>query len=218
MVAAAFATVAVLGAGALRSSGGQGPSASPAAQAAQLPSLPPPTAVEPQAMPRAAMAAPPVEPNQEAAPGAVPTRAAPIVATISRAPHGERSEIWSLLDSGRLDEGATRIKPLVADNPEAAWPRFALGVLYYQRYWRRDAVKEWQLALAHDPEIRLDPQFGAYFCFMLDGAWRAAGMTDLLNQLGGEAVPLLHDCVASAKNPRLRSLASRALDRLSQAD
>jgi hypothetical protein len=127
--------------------------------------------------------------------------------------HGERSEIWSLLDSGRLDESEARIKALVSKDPDAAWPHLALGALYYRRYWRRDAVKQWQRALAQDPEVRNDPQFGAYLCFMLDDDWRAAGVTELLHQLGAEAVPLLDRCVASAKSPRLRSLASRALDR-----
>jgi hypothetical protein len=139
--------------------------------------------------------------------------AAQVVATSSGAPsHDERGEIWSLLDSGRLNESATRIKSLVAADSEAAWPRFALGVLYYRKYWRSDSVKQWRLALAQDPEIRHDPQFGAYLCFMLDDAWKAAGVADLLDQLGAKAVPLLDHCVASAKTPRLRSLASRALD------
>ena len=87
----------------------------------------------------------------------------------------------------------------------------ALGVLYNRRYWRHDSVKQWRLALANDPNIRLDPQFGAYLCFMLDEEWKAAGMTAVLEQLGADAPPLLDRCVASAKNPRLRSQASRAL-------
>jgi hypothetical protein len=215
IVATTFATVAVLGVGALRSGGGQGPGGSPAAQAAQPPSSPAKAAVAAPALPRAATAAPPVEPKQEAAPARAAQIAAPSSAAAS---HGERSEIWSLLDSGRLDEGATLIKPLLAKDPEAAWPRFALGVLYYRRQWRRDSVKQWQLALAQDPEIRHDPQFGAYLCFMLDDTWKAAGVTDLLNQLGAGVVPLLDDCVASAKTPRLRVWASRALNRLGRVD
>jgi hypothetical protein len=219
IVAAAFATVAVLGAGALRGGANQGPRAPAAAQAAQRPSIPAKPTVEPPTPPRAAMAAPPIEHDREAAPGAVPAGPAQVVATSSAAPsHDERGEIWSLLDSGRLNESATRIKALVAADPEAAWPQFALGVLYYRRYWRSDSVKQWRLALAKDPEIRHDPQFAAYLCFMLDDAWKAAGMTDLLNQLGPKAVPFLDQCVASAKTPRLRSLASRALDGLPRPD
>jgi serine/threonine-protein kinase len=218
IVATTFAAVSVLGVGAWRSSGGQGPSAPPAAQAAQAPqeaqppSLPAKAAVVAPALPRAAIATPPpVGPSQVP----VPVRAAPIAATSSGAtPRGERDEIWSLLDSGRLDEGASRIKALVAKDEDAAWPRFALGVLYYRKYWRHDAVRQWQLALAQDPEIRRDPQFGAYLCFMLDDTWKAAGATELLNQLGAKAVPLIDHCVASAKNRRLRFLASRALERL----
>jgi Protein tyrosine and serine/threonine kinase len=221
MVAAAFATVAILGAGALRGGGSQGPSAPPAAQAAQAaprPIIPAKPTIEPATLPRAAMAAP-VTHDREAAPGAVPAGPAQVVATSSGAlSHDERGEIWALLDSGRLNESATRIKSLVAADSEAAWPQFALGVLYYRKYWRSDSVKQWRLALAQDPEIRHDPQFGAYLCFMLDDAWKAAGATDLLNQLGAKAVPLLDQCVASAKTPRLRSLASRALADLRRPD
>jgi hypothetical protein len=183
-------------------------------QPVQVTSVPVKTTAQPQPPP-VAIAALPVERHQEAAPATVPARAAEVVATSPRAtPGDERSEIWSLLDSGRLDESASRIKPLVARDPDAAWPRFALGVLYYQRHWRHDAVRQWQLALAQDREIRQDPQFGEYLCFMLDATWKAAGATELLNQLGREAVPLLERCVASAKSPRLRALASHTLNDL----
>jgi hypothetical protein len=223
VIATSFAAVAILAAGALRSSGRQGPSAPPAAQAveageaAQLPALPPKVVAVEVAAPRRAAppaaAPPPVEPKAATTPVPVP---APAVA--ARAPgvpsDAERTEIWSLLDSGRLDESASRIKRLVAKNPDAAWPRFALGVLDYRKYWRRESINQWRLALAQDPEIRQDPQFGAYLCFMLDDAWTAAGVTGLLNQLGAQALPLLDQCVASAKTPRLRALASRARDRI----
>ncbi|MES1207290.1 MAG: serine/threonine-protein kinase [Pseudomonadota bacterium] len=215
LLATAFAAVALVAAGALRSSGGQAPAAPPAALAAQPPGAPSMPSTQPQA--RVATAAPPVETTPEPAPPAVSARAAPMAATtIPAAPadDGDRRDIWSLLDTGRLDEGATRIKALVAKDPEAAWPRLALGVLYYRRYWRRDSIRQWQLAVTSDPEIRHDPQFSAYLCFMLDDTWTAAGVTDLLEQLGTAAVPLLDHCVQSAKTPRLRSSAARALRRM----
>jgi hypothetical protein len=224
IVAAALAGVALLGAGALRGSGRKTSAVSPAVQAPQPPSPPAPAAQPPSPPapvvvappPRAAIPPPPVEPKHEAAPVAAP--AAPAVATSPRAPsHDDRSEIWSLLDGGRLDEGAARIKSLVAADPDAAWPHFALGALYYRRYWRPAAVKQWQVALERDPALRHDPQLGAYLCFMLDDAWKAAGVTALLTQLGPEAAPLLQQCVASAKTPRLRAFASRALDGLGPA-
>jgi hypothetical protein len=170
--------------------------------------VPPPVVavLAPPVIPPAPAAAPAIEPKPETAPPSPP-----------RSP-GEHSDIWSLLDSGRLNEGATRIKALVARDPDAAWPEFALGVLYYRKYWRRDSINHWKLALARDPEIRLDPQFGAYLCYMLDDTWKAAGTTELLNQLGAGAVPLLEQCVASAKSPQLRALASRKLDRLRQSN
>jgi hypothetical protein len=167
----------------------------------------------PLAPPPPAIAAPPVEQRAEPARAVVAVAAAQVAATSSPPPsQDEHSEIWSLLDSGRVDEGAARIKALVARDPDAAWPRFALGVLYYRKYFRRDAVRQWQLALAQDPEIRNDPQFGSYLCFMLDDDWKAAGVTDLLDKLGAKAVPLLERCASSAKAPRLRFLASQTLD------
>ncbi|MES1207339.1 MAG: serine/threonine-protein kinase [Pseudomonadota bacterium] len=235
MIATGFAAVAVLGAGALRSSGRQGPSASPAVQAAEAAPLPSAAAkrdVVPPASP-AVVAPPPAAPVVAVLPPASPVVAAPIAvaapapepAAVVPAPaapveatavpsDAAHSAIWSLLDAGRLDEGATRIKALVGADPDAAWPRFALGVLDYRKYWRRDSVRQWRLAVARDPDIRRDPQFGAYLCFMLDDSWKEAGVTDLLKQLGAHAVPLLDQCVASAKTPRLRAQASRARDRI----
>ncbi|HXU65232.1 MAG TPA: serine/threonine-protein kinase [Polyangia bacterium] len=228
MLAIAFVTVAILGAGALRSRGGQAPVAAPAATpelATPAASAPPPAPPPPPAT--AVVKAPPPPPAPAAPPPPAPPKQAPapVVAVAPRAPdpavprapapaHGAHAEIWALLDSGRLDEGATRIKALVAQEPDAAWPRLALGVLFYRKYWRRDAVRQWQEALQEDPEIRHDPQFGAYLCFMLDDSWKAAGMTELLDHLGAKAVPLLESCAASAKTPQLRAIASRTLDQL----
>jgi hypothetical protein len=231
MVATAFAVVAILGAGALRGSGSRGPGAPPVALAAPPANVPSPARepVAPAPAAPAPVAAPPVAPRPVAAPAPAPvSRPAPVAprapapvpapqvvaAPPPAPPSGEHGEIWALLDSGRLNEGAARIKTLAARDPDSAWPEFALGVLYYRKYWRGDSVTHWKEALARDPDIRLDPQFGAYLCFMLDDAWQAAGMADLLTRLGPRAVPLLDSCAASAKTPRLRALASRALDRV----
>jgi hypothetical protein len=155
----------------------------------------------------------PIEPKREPAPA---PPAPPKVAAPAEQPHDDRGEIWSLLDRGQVDEAGARIKQLVFKDPEAAWPRLAFGAYYARKRWRGDAIKHWQLALAKDPELVHDPQLGAYLCFMLDDAWKAAGMTALLAQLGPKAVPLLERCVESAKSPRLRAQASRMLDELRQ--
>jgi hypothetical protein len=206
VIATACAAAAVLGAGALSSSGRGGPSAPRTAQAAEVRSVP---SAEVPILAPPPVAAPPVK----AAPAA-PSLPAPPAASSP----DEHKEIWALLESNRLDEAARRLKPMVVRDPDAAWPRFALGVFYYRKYWRQDAVRQWQQAVAQDPEIRRDPQFGAYLCFMLDDAWAAAGMTELLDRLGTKALPLLSQCAESAKTPRLRALAVRASSRLRSAD
>ncbi len=227
IVAAASAAVALLGAGALRSSGRQGPRAPQAALpplVAQAVPVPPKLAVAPPAPPppppppappSLAMAEPPSEADQGPRPRLSPrARRAPPRPCRERRPRRTAERSGRCSTAGDWTTPPARIKALLANDPDAAWPRFALGVLEARRYWRRDAVKHWRAALAQDPEVQQDPQFGAYLCFMLDDAWKAAGVTDLLNQLGARAVPLLERCVASAKNPRLRSSASRALDQV----
>lgn len=217
ILAGSLATVAVLGATALRSSGGQGPSPPPPPPVAERPTVPARPPVPPPQL-AVALPAPKPEPRPEPAPKAPKPDPAPApVVTTTSAP-AAATEIWSLLDSGRLDEAATRIKQLVANDPDAAWPRFALGAFYYRKSWRRDAVRQWQQALEQSPEIRQDPQFGAYLCFMLDDTWQVAGMSDLLDRLGPKAVPLLDGCAASAKTPHLRALASRTLQRYRRTD
>ena len=239
--ATAFAAVVVVSAAALRSSGRQTPpvttdeqgappvAAAPAKVAVVRPAPAPVAAAKVVTAPSVAAAAPaaPAAPARATssarvgppAPVAMALRerapAAPVEAAAPLAgapPEPERAAIWSLLDRGQLDEGGARIKALLAQKPDAAWPHFALGVLYQRKYWRRESLKQWRFALAEDPEIRRDPQFGAYLCFMLDDDWKAAGVTELLSQLGPRAAPLLERCVASAKSARLRAQASRALE------
>jgi hypothetical protein len=218
-VVGGLAVVALLVAVVVGGGGSEERSAPPAAQRESVPAEPiaaPPPPPPPSSPKPVVVAPPPVEPKP-APPVPAPAPASAVTAKPKEQAPDERSEIWSLLDSGRTDEAGRRIKSLVFRNPEAAWPRLALGAFYYRKQWRGDAIKNWKLALAADPEIHLDPQFGAYLCFMLDDAWKAAGMTELLAQLGPKAVPLLDRCVASAKTARLRAQASRAIEGLRQA-
>jgi serine/threonine-protein kinase len=217
LVAGGLAVVAtVLVVAALRGGESSEPSAPPAAPIAQAPRPPVQPVVEPPPPPKVVVAPPPVEPKPAPPPAPIPppVPAAPPAKAKPREPSPDEREIWSLLDKGRTDEAGARIKSLVFRDPEAAWPRLAFGAFYYRKLWRGDAVKQWRLALERDPEIHRNPELGAYLCFMLDDSWKAAGMTELLAQLGPKAVPLLERCVESAKTPRLRAHASRALDAL----
>jgi hypothetical protein len=157
-------------------------------------------------------------PAPRATPGPSATAASPAgrrpeVEAAGPASGDERAEIWSLLDGGRLNLAAVRIAQLVARDPDGAWPRFALGALYMRRSWRPDSLAQWQVALARDPSLARDPQFGASLCFMVDRKWQEAGVTDLLDRLGDQAPPLLQACAASARTPALRAAAQRLLDR-----
>jgi hypothetical protein len=173
------------------------PVAKPAPPPAPAPPPPLPAPPEP---PRAA--APPPEP------AAVPR------ASEGLPPAGVRAEIWRLLERRELDAAQARIAPLVLEHPQAAWPHLARAELFFQRYWRRDSVREWLLALARDPALVHDAHFGLRICRMLDAPWEAAGAGELIDRLGKHAAPLLHRCVATADTPGLRAQASRALARV----
>ncbi len=177
------------------------PAPVPAPKVAEIaPALPPPP-------PPPRLAPPPV-------PVVAPVPAPPPPTPAVSPPQSEEIEIWALLEKGNLDAVAARIGRLVARNPEAAWPRFARGEFYFQRFWRRDCVEDWELALTREPPLRHDPRFTARLCLMLDDKWEGGGVQRLLDLLGAEAAPILRQCVASAKTPRLRDLASRALARV----
>jgi hypothetical protein len=126
----------------------------------------------------------------------------------------EQKEIWALIDAGRLHKAGNQIAPLVARDPAAAWPRFALAVLYYHRLWRRDALRHWEVAFAADPTLLHDPHFTGVLCSMLDPNWQAVGLTPFLDGLGEAVVPLVSGCVTEATDPQRRSRAAYALQRL----
>jgi eukaryotic-like serine/threonine-protein kinase len=171
------------------------PSAKPTPPPAAAPPPPPPAPTEPPPA-----AAPPPEPA--AAPRA------------TEGPAAVRAEIWRLLERRELDAAQARIRALVAEHPEAAWPHLARAELFFQRYWRRDSVREWLLALTRDPALVHDAHLGARLCQMLDDPWAAAGAGQLIARLGRDAAPHLRRCAATADTPRLRAEASRALKRV----
>jgi hypothetical protein len=129
-------------------------------------------------------------------------------------PAAARAEIWRLLERWELDAAQARIGPLVVEHPQEPWPHLARAELFFRRYWRRDSVREWLLALERDPALAKDAHLGARLCRMLDAQWEAAGVGQLIARLGKEAAPLLRSCVATADTPGLRSQASRALRRV----
>jgi hypothetical protein len=157
----------------------------------------------------------------EAKPAPAPVVAKPAPPPVAPSPPAppppmsdEQAEIWSLLQTGKLDAAKARVSRLIAADPEAAWPRFARGEFYFQRFWRRDCIEDWELALAREPSLRRDPRFTERLCLMLDDKWQSAGVNRLLDLLGADAAPLLRQCEAAAKKPALRALAARALQRL----
>ena len=119
-----------------------------------------------------------------------------------------------MLQNEELDRAASRIAQLLAREPDAAWPRLALGELYYRRLWRRDCLKQWELALDRDAALSADPTITTNICHMLDAKWQSSGVTRFLTRLGERAAPLLAACVSSAENGQLRAEATRALHRL----
>ena len=172
---------------------------------------------EPEPEPAPAPAPPPVVTKPAPPPPPPPARPVEKPAPPPAAASGDRQEIWALLDGGKLDEAGARINALVASEPQAAWPRLLQGALFQRRAWRRDAINQWEWALAREPELADDPQVGAHLCFMLDAKWQAAGVGRILDRLGARAAPLLERCAAGARTPQLRGQAAAARADLSRS-
>jgi hypothetical protein len=104
----------------------------------------------------------------------------------------------------------------VTADPDAAWPRFALGALYFRRLWRPDCLKQWEFAFTRDPTLVDDPQLAPHLCHMLDPRWLEAGVMRFLATLGPRATPILERCASSAADPLGRARAERAVERLAR--
>ena len=116
----------------------------------------------------------------------------------------------ALLSQGRLDEAETALRAqlAIADRAEL---HLELAEIFFRRIWRRDALAEWDRALALDPALARDPRIATSLCAILGPHWNGAGAQLIERRLGRGALPGIVACISSVKDlPRLQAAAQLA--------
>ena len=136
-------------------------------------------------MPRRAEAAPP--PSGTAAGPAPAIELVPIT-------EAERAEVYHLIDARDNAGASEKITALMQRDPRVAWPHVALAELHFRNLWRRDVVRQWQIALGLDPAVKDDPHLAKHLCQAQGPKWEAAGIGELVAALGEQGAALLAAC------------------------
>jgi serine/threonine-protein kinase len=129
-------------------------------------------------------------------------------------PPSTREQVALLLDADKLPDAERLLRAQAILEPHAGWVHLDLGEIYFRRLWRRDAEKEWELALTRDPSLRRDVRLGERLCTALSPAWKGTGQRLVLRHLGNDAVPPLTECVRHADALERLQAAVRLLERL----
>ncbi|HEY4186336.1 MAG TPA: protein kinase [Polyangia bacterium] len=135
-----------------------------------------------------------------ARPGGVNAPAAPAVPLVPIT-DGERAEVLQLIAARDTAHANEKITALMQRDPRVAWPHVALAELHFRNLWRRDVVRQWQIALALDPTLKEDPRLARHLCLAQDPKWEAAGIGQLRAELGAQATALLATCSPAVPAP-----------------
>jgi eukaryotic-like serine/threonine-protein kinase len=203
-LAGVIAVVAVFAGGGGTPSGSPSPPAagSAAGSAASPPASEPPAAasVEP---------APESPPVPEPAPTPAPVSASddPVAAIIAQA--GE------LAAARRRDAAINLLVKARRTHPRDARLPYHAGLLYIDKMFRTDGLKQLRAAIALDPRYRTDPPLieAVVRAFNTTAQYDWALANFLRKDIGGPAIPVLQDVAKNHKNPIVRSRAAAELRR-----
>jgi serine/threonine protein kinase len=144
-----------------------------------------------------------------AVPTTPPPPTTPVVAEPT--PAGEAARVNALIAAGNLDAAEQELRAQLDLHAEAAELHLLLGEVFFRRFWRRDAIVEWDRALTLQPSLRRDPRLTGRLCATLGARWRGAGAELIEKRFGPDAVAALRGCVASATDlERLQAAAQLA--------
>src|SRR6185503_12069479 len=94
------------------------------------------------------------------------------------------SLIESLIDQEKWVEAEMLLR---TQQPRTARVHLWLGEVYFRRIWRKDAEKEWSLALDMDPSLKSDPQLLSHLCAAFGEGWKGAGEHFAIARIGRDA-------------------------------
>jgi hypothetical protein len=124
-----------------------------------------------------------------------------------------RDRVAALVAADQLAEADRLLRAQAILEPKAGWVHLDLGEIYFRRLWRKDAEKEWDLALTLDPSLRDDAQLADHLCALLSPAWGGTGQRLVVQHLGAAAVAPLTECARSSDKERAAA-AQHLLDRI----
>ncbi|MDB4966051.1 MAG: sps1B [Myxococcales bacterium] len=192
------------------------PAGEPTADLSVASAAPPPdlaivAAVAPSAVAPSAVAPSAPLPASVAAPPAVSAPPTPPPASATAPSLQQR--VADLLAADKLADAERLLTAEAILEPKAGWVHLQLGELYYRRIWRKDAEREWTIALSLDPSLRSDPRLTGRLCATLGAAWQGTGVR-LVRHVGAAAVPALNACAKNTSDPARAQLAARLVDRV----
>jgi serine/threonine protein kinase len=180
-------------------------------------SPPPP----PMPLPMPMVAAPSPTPSPEIVDAATVVVDAALEATPSPSPRAQvtpppttREKVEALLDSEQLADAERYLLAQAILEPRAGWVHIDLGDVYFQRLWRRDAVREWELALSMDPSLRKDARLLRRLCAVLAAGWKGVGEHFIVVRVGKDALEPMQECIRDTDDPERLRAAARVLERV----
>src|SRR5262249_44331496 len=123
----------------------------------------------------------------------------------------------ALLDDDRLSEAERFLRAQTILQPKAGWVHLQLGEIYFRRLWRRDADKEWTIALTLDRGLRHDEALQSHLCPTLGPIWAGTGERLVIHHLGRSAVPALTACIRETTDLSRVQTAARLIERVAGA-
>jgi hypothetical protein len=135
----------------------------------------------------------PPDPEPGSGPAEPETPPAPAVALVP-VTEAERAEVLALIEARDNLAAVEKITALMQRDPRVAWPHVALAELHFRNLWRRDVVRQWQIALGLDPAVKDDPHLAKHLCQARGPKWEAAGIGELIAELGEQGTALLASC------------------------
>jgi serine/threonine-protein kinase len=124
-----------------------------------------------------------------------------------------RDHVAALIEADQLADADRLLRAQAILEPKAGWVHLSLGEIYFRRLWRKDADKEWDIALTLDPSLRSDAQLAEHLCTVIAPSWGGTGQRLVIKHLGAAAIAPLTECVRSS-DPQHAQAAQRLLDRV----
>jgi eukaryotic-like serine/threonine-protein kinase len=152
--------------------------------------------------------------SSAAAPASAAGAAATQPAAAAAAADTPQAHVATLLEADRLSEAERFLRAQTILEPKAGWVHLQLGEIYFRRMWRRDADKEWNLALTLDRGLRHDEALQSHLCTTLGPTWAGTGERLVVHHLGRSAVPALTACIRETSDLARVQTAARLIERV----